>query len=278
MDTRELRARVAGGKLVGWVRGEGPRLLLLHGGPGMAYSYLDDMADDIGDGYTIASYQQRGLAPSTTEGPFDVGTQIDDVAHVLDALGWDKAYVVGHSWGGHLAMHVATRLGDRLDGVLCVDPLGAVGDGQMAAFEAAMSARTPEADRLRATELDERAMRGEGTEEDALESLRLVWPAYFADPATAPPMPPMRLAVQSYAETFASIVAELPALAAALPSIRVPVGFLAGGASPMPAAACTDAAAVIPSAWVETVPAAGHFPWHEAPGCARAAVQRLVAS
>ena len=37
-------------------------------------------------------------------------------------------------------------------------------------------------DRERAKELDDRAMAGEGSAEDALESLRLIWPSYFADP------------------------------------------------------------------------------------------------
>ncbi|MDP9399365.1 MAG: hypothetical protein M3P39_00025, partial [Actinomycetota bacterium] len=63
----------------------------------------------------------------------------------------------------------------RLYGGLAVDPLGAVGDGGAAAFEARMQARTPERDRARAEELDQRAMRGEASAEEALESLRLSW-------------------------------------------------------------------------------------------------------
>ena len=74
----ELRAGVAGGSLGGWVRGDGPPVLLLHGGPGLSYEYLDALADEIGDGYRIAAYQQRGLAPSTAEGPFDIATAVAD--------------------------------------------------------------------------------------------------------------------------------------------------------------------------------------------------------
>jgi pimeloyl-ACP methyl ester carboxylesterase len=73
-----------------------------------------------------------------------------------------------------------------------------------------------------------------------------------------------------------SILAELPALEAGLPGIRVPVGFVHGGRSPMPVGASSDAAERIPGAWVEIVDGAGHFIWIEAPGAVRAALRRLT--
>ena len=110
----------------------------------------------------------------------------------LDALGWQKAYVVGHSWGGHLALHVAEAMPERLLGVVAVDPLGPVGDGRWPEFDEEIFRRTPEDVRARARELDELSMAGETDDELALEGMRLVWPAYFADPESAPPMPELR--------------------------------------------------------------------------------------
>ena len=69
--------------------------------------------------------------------------------------------------------------------------------------------------------------------------------------------------------------AELPRLEAALPSIRVPFGVLAGGGSPMPRAAMAATAEAIPGAWFDVVEGAGHFPYFERPGCLRAALDRL---
>jgi pimeloyl-ACP methyl ester carboxylesterase len=277
MTSRDFRATVDGGELAGWVRGSGRRVLFLHGGPGLSFLYLESLADEIGDDYEIASYQQRGLAPSTARGPYDVPTQVGDVAHVLDALGWDRVIVVGHSWGGHLAAHVAVGLADRLDGVLIVDPLGAVGDGGEKEFETEMLARTPEDVRQRAQELDERAMRGEGTEDAMIESLRLFWPAYFPSWDAALPMPDITGSVEAYSETLNSVHALLPELESALPTVRVPVGFVAGAQSPMPVSASTDAASLIPGAWVDVVEGAGHFPWLDVPGSVRSALGRLVA-
>ncbi|HVT65535.1 MAG TPA: alpha/beta hydrolase [Mycobacteriales bacterium] len=279
MRGEEFSAPVEGGHIGGWSDGSGEPVLLLHGGPGMRATYLASLADEFGVGFRTVIFQQRGLAPSMTGGPFDIPTALADIVSVLDHLGIDRTYLVGHSWGGHLAMHAAVRLADRLKGVLCVDPLGAVGDGGVAAFEAEMLARTPEEARKQAHELDERAMRGEGTEGDALESLRLVWSAYFGDPASATPMPEdMQLSVSAYSGLWESLVAAMPGLAAALPDIAVPLGFLAGGNSPMPVSVCTEAAERIPGAWVEVVDGVGHMPWMERPGCVRPALERLVAS
>ena len=265
MGGQEFRTTPEGGELVGWVRGSGPRVLFLHGGPGLSFDYLDDLADDLGDRYEIASYQQRGLAPSTVDGPFDIATQVDDVRRVLDALGWDRATVLGHSWGGHLALHVAAALPDRLHGVLAVDPLGAVGDGGMKESDAAMQARTPGDVWQEITETT-----------DLIEGMRLVWPAYFASQDDAPPMPDLRGSERVYAETFESVNAEIARLEQRLPSISVPVGFVAGARSPMPPSVSLDTAERISGAWVEVIDGAGHFPWVERPGCIGPALDRLI--
>lgn len=256
--------------------GEGPPILLLHGGPGLGFDYLRDLADELAEENDVAWYQQRGLAPSTTEGPFTVATDVNDARRVLDALRWQKAYVVGHSWGGHLALHIAQASPERLLGVLAVDPLGSVGDGRWSEFDEEMFRRTPPESRSRARDLDELRTQGAADDALALESMRLVWPAYFADPEQAPPMPAFRMAVERGAEMTRSILAELPALEARLPEIGVPVGFVHGSLSPMPLAASTDAANRISGAWVEVVEGAGHFVWVEAPGAVRTSLRRLT--
>ena len=271
-QTRDDGALIAGGRA-----GEGPPVLLLHGGSGLGYDYLLDLADELAEENDVAWYQQRGLSPSAVEGPYAVTTDVDDARRVLDALAWDKAYVVGHSWGGHLALHVAEAFPDRLYGVLSVDPLGAIGDGRWPEFDEEIFRRTPESVRARARELDELSTKGALDEDLALEAMRLVWPAYFADPEAAPPMPELRMAAgERSAQMVKSIEEALPKLEAGLPEIRVPVGFVHGSRSPMPLATSTDAAERIPGAWVDVVEGAGHFIWVEAPGAVRVSLRRLT--
>lgn len=262
--------------LAGRRAGSGPPVLLLHGGPGLGFDYVRDLADELAQENDVAWYQQRGLAPSAAEGPYTVADDVGDARRILNALGWERAYVVGHSWGGHLALHVAEAMPERLLGILAVDPLGSVGDGRWPEFDEEIFRRTPESVRERAREIDERSMAGEVSDELALEGMRLVWPAYFADPENAPPMPELRVASERSAAMVSSIFDALPALEAGLPGIRVPVGFVHGSRSPMPLAASRDAAERIPGAWVDVVEGAGHFTWVEAPGAVRTSLRRLT--
>jgi pimeloyl-ACP methyl ester carboxylesterase len=276
MERTEFTVDTANGGLSGWVSGDGPRVLAVHGGPGMSYNYLDDAVAELATKYQVATFQQRGLAPSTEDGAFTVPEAVADLVAVLDGLGWDTAYLMGHSWGGHLVFHAGVAIPERLDGVLAVDPLGAVGDGGMAAFGAEMAARVAEESRERARELDEKDMAGEATPEESREALSLFWPSYFAEPAAAPPMPPVEFSQPANLGLFGDLFARLPELESSLPSITVPFGVLVGELSPMPPTAGADSAARIPGAWSYVVPGAGHFIWHESPGSLVAAMDRLA--
>jgi pimeloyl-ACP methyl ester carboxylesterase len=278
MDRTPFTARTTGGELSGWVAGAGPHVLAIHGGPGLSFTYLDDAVEALAGGYRVATYQQRGLAPSTEQGEFTVAEAVSDIGAVLDGLGWDTAYLMGHSWGGHLVLHAAAAIPERLDGVLSVDPLGAVGDGGAKAFGAEMLARVPETSRDRARELDEKDTAGEATPEEAREAFSLFWGSYFADPAAAPPMPHIEFSQPANQGLWEDLVARLPGLEASLPAIRIPVGVLVGELSPMPPSAGIDSATLIPGAWSRIEPDAGHFVWHESPGCLLAAMDRLIAN
>jgi pimeloyl-ACP methyl ester carboxylesterase len=273
---RSLAVPVAGGTLGGWAVGEGTPVLLLHGGPGLSFEYLDELGAELASDYQVLAYQQRGLEPSTLQGPFTIAQAITDAVAVLDECEFSRALIVGHSWGGQLALRLAAAHPERVLGVLALDPVGIVGDGGQAAFEAELIARTPQEGRARARELDERAMAGQGTAEEALESLRIFWPAYFAAPENARPMPPIRMSVEAYSGAISEVTKGTDELAAAIASSEVPYGVIAGAGSPMPWGQAARASVELsPHAFLVVVPCAGHFPWLEQPGCVLAALQRL---
>ena len=272
----DVTAPVPGGAIVGWRTGSGPPVLILHGGPGLS-DYTASMADELHDAFTVYRYQQRGLEPSTTDGPFTVDTHVGDVVAVLDALDIGQAFLIGHSWGGHLAMHVAAKHAGRLLGLVVVDPLGIVGDGGESDMERILAERTPPEAAARAAALDERAMRGEGAPGDAIEGLSIVWPAYFATPSEAPSMPPMRMSLECYSQTWESIHHELASqtLPSLLGAIRVPTAFVLGADSPIPPRHGLASAALIPGATTVVLDGCGHFPWLERPGVIRDALDSV---
>ena len=137
---------------------------------------------------------------------------------------------------------------------------------------------SPEA-AARAAELDERAMAGGGTDEDALEGFKVVWPAYFASREAAPPMPPMDLSLECYSKTWESIHDHLArrTLEQGLPSVRIPTVFVLGEQSPIPPAHGEASAALIPGARCQIEKGCGHFLWMERPGAVRRAVDAVHA-
>lgn len=265
---------VTPGGLTGWVTGAGREVLLLHGGPGMS-DYMHLLLPEL-DGHCVASFQQRGVEPSSIEGPYDVPTAVTDVVEVLDELAWQAPVVIGHSWGGHLLLHLLAAAPERVGAALLIDPLGGAGDGGMAQFSTEMDARVPEHLRARAKELDETMMAGKGTEADALETMALYWGSYFADREHVMPMPPLRFGLEVIRGMWPSIFAELPGLAARLEGCATPTRFVHGERSPMPLTASTETAALL-DAEVDVVRRAGHFTWFEQPGCVRAGLDRLLA-
>lgn len=266
----ELFADVPGGALRIRLRGpeEGTRLLVLHGGPGMSDTSIDGLIDEFADSYRVATYAQRGVAPSTAGGPFDLALQADDAAAVLDALGWRDAVALGHSWGGYLLLHVVAAHADRIRAAIALDPIGAVGDGGMEEFEGELISRlAPESvERLGAPDLS------------ADEQLELIWPGYFPPGSVVPPpLPDTSLDVDVMEAGQGGVAAAQADLAEALRGSAVPILFITPVGSPIPASASAATADVIGDAASVVSVGVGHFPWLIEPGAVRAAVDGFLA-
>jgi pimeloyl-ACP methyl ester carboxylesterase len=112
--------------------------------------------------------------------------------------------------GGHLALHIAIACPGRVAGLLLIDPLGAVGDGGAADVGRALGQRLLPAAISRYQEVAARLSGPGASDADMLDSLRLLWPGYYAHPQSAPRMPPgMRASLAGYTTTFASVAEHL---------------------------------------------------------------------
>lgn len=266
-DERELSLEVEGGSILGWMSGDGPPLVLLHGGPGLS-EYLRELAAELAPAFTVFRYQQRGLAPSVMKGDRSVEGHMNDLVRVLNGLGWPKPWVAGHSWGGHLAMHFAVAHPERTGALAVIDPLGAVGDGGAEVFGENLMRQLPADRRARVEELNGAEERGEQQPGDLVEGLGLLWPYYFADPSGASPMPPMQGDHEGHLETWASVRAHFQTgtLERGLPRLEVPAIFIHGALDPIPASEIERSAALVPGVRLHVLDGIGHFPWLEQPG------------
>jgi proline iminopeptidase len=282
MTETSFTADTGAGPIAGHVSGAGPALLLLHGGPAIT-DYMEILGHEVA-GWRAIRYQQRCLSPSATDGPFTVERHVADAVAVLDALSVHRAVVAGHSWGSHLALQLAVAHPDRVAGLLIIDGPGVTGDGGVAEMGQELVHRllpdaVPRFEELtrRMAEADP-AGPADAADADMTTSLTLLWPGYFARPGSAPAIPPgTRASMTGYVGTAVSMGEHLAdgALASALSQLRVPAIFLLGAQSPMPVSHGEQAAALLPGSEVVIVPAAGHLPWHEQPGCVAGALSRI---
>ena len=257
------------------VDGEGRTLVLLHGGPGLV-DYMG-ILDAETVGWRRVRYQQRGHPPSVISGPFTVSQHLEDLISVLDDCATERCVLLGHSWGGHLALQAALAVPGRIDGAVLVDPFGSVADGGAIAMAETLAARLLPETRQRAAEVGEAIAGGNHSPELGAEFLALQWPGYFARPESAPPPPPgLLLNFGCNGETMASVFGELQSgFADRLAGCEVPVQLVVGQRSPLPFAVSEQTAKLLPRSQITIVPDAGHLPWHEQPGCVRAALTRL---
>ncbi len=257
------------------VDGEGRTVVLLHGGPGLV-DYMS-LLDAETAGWRRVRYQQRGHSPSAVSGPFTVQQHVQDLTVVLDDFVTGSCVVLGHSWGGHLALQAALAVPGRIDGVALIDPFGSVADGGAIAMAEALATRLLPENRARAAELVERIAAGDHSDELGAEFVALQWPGYFAQPDQAPPPPPgLGLNLTCNGETMGSVFGELQSgFADRLTRCEISVELVVGERSPIPVAVSEQTAELLPNSQITIVPGAGHLPWHEQPGCVRAALARL---
>jgi pimeloyl-ACP methyl ester carboxylesterase len=267
---------VDGGVLRGHRGGTGAPALLLHGGAAVP-DYMGECAVALDGLFATIRYTQRGTPPSGGGPPFTIESHATDAVAVLDALEIERAWAIGHSWGGHLALHLGHLHEDRLLGLLLIDPLGA-DPTVFGELDANLRRGMTDQERARVDEIEARRREGAVSEADLVERFRLVWPQYFARREKAIP-PPARVGVEASIETNRSIAAHYAAetLVFGLPELSLPARFVHGADDPMPLASTERTAGLLEDARVEAIPDAGHFPWLEQPDVFRAAVERVLA-
>ena len=114
IETNGIRMHIA-------EQGKGPLVLLLHGFPESWYSWEKQMAALAEAGYHAVAPDQRGYGQTDRPAKVEQYTQlhlVGDSIGLLDALGEQQAYVVGHDWGATVAWNVALLRPDRVRGLI----------------------------------------------------------------------------------------------------------------------------------------------------------------
>jgi proline iminopeptidase len=252
-------------------------VILLHGGPGMSERYMEPVVPFVDNGRRrIVSYDQRGVGRSRcdSQDPGDHGldAHAGDLTRVIDIVGVGPVHLLGHSWGGIVAMDYAARHGDRLASIILITsapPRHA--DVEIA--QASMGART---EALQERGLIPTELSDDG---DPTERLREVLPMYFWDPTLQLPAE----ALQSLEVTPGIGALTWQALGEfdltePLRSYRGRALLVFGEADPigLPASEATRVALANSQLRYEMMRRTGHFPWFETPDRFRSILEEFL--
>lgn len=96
--------------------GEGPPLLIISGTGADLRNRPSPLEWPLASSFRLVAYDQRGLGQSDQpEQPYTMAEYADDAVAILDAVGLDRAHVLGVSFGGMVAQELAIRHPARVD-------------------------------------------------------------------------------------------------------------------------------------------------------------------
>lgn len=105
------------------VMGEGEPLLILHGGPGLSHDYFLPHLEPLADHMKLILFDQRGMGRSSVDldsTSFSMELLIEDIDALRQKLRLESIHLMGHSWGGIMAMHYAAHYPQNLSSlILC---------------------------------------------------------------------------------------------------------------------------------------------------------------
>lgn len=107
-----------------------PPIIVLHGGPGCPSTYLHSLSA-LADLTTVVFYDQLGCGRSTSDVPVSALTLDSftmDLQVLLDTLRFESFVLLGHSFGGLLALHHQRCFPHTASALLLASPLVATSD------------------------------------------------------------------------------------------------------------------------------------------------------
>lgn len=127
---------VPGARLHVREQGHGPALLLVHGLGGQMAHFTYDVARQLAHHYRVVTVDRPGSGYSTRRPGTRAGLreQADALAALIDRLELEHPLVVGHSFGGAVALALALDHPQRVGGLSLLAPLTHLPDEVPAAF------------------------------------------------------------------------------------------------------------------------------------------------
>jgi pimeloyl-ACP methyl ester carboxylesterase len=117
------RAQLGGSELEYEVQGTGEPVVLVHGSH-IADAFSPLLVEPVlTERYQLIRYHRRGFAGSThPEGPLSIVQQAADCRALMEYLGVQGAHIVGHSYGGAIALQLALDVPEVVHSLALLEP------------------------------------------------------------------------------------------------------------------------------------------------------------
>src|ERR1051325_10067345 len=182
--------------------GDGPPVVVLHGGPGAHHDYLLPQYDRLALGRPLLYYDQRGggRSPVPRDTPVGWREHVADLEALRDHWGLEQVTLLGYSWGGLLAVLYALEHPARIDRLVLRSsgPLPAARRGALRPRPAAPPTHPPQPWIARArAELIASGLSRTDPEKYRRLAFALSVAGYFHDPSHAREMTPFRVTART---------------------------------------------------------------------------------
>ena len=263
--------------------GTGMPAVILSGGPGFTVDYMIPVGDFLPAGYRRIYFEQRGtgrsrpakLAPES----MTLETAVEDLEGLRVHLKQERLLLVGHSWGGMLAMAYAAAHADRVDRLILIGSGGPTLEFTQW-FGDNIDARLRPEDREAQSYWRGAAKNGVAPDRVALGSIKAIVPGYFFDRTKGLAFAAQIKDGALHNDVNQLLFADLGKhydLRPGLKKLDRPVLIIQGHQDPMGDKTAEDIHAVIAGSTLTYINKSGHFPWIEQPENFRSAIAEFLA-
>lgn len=264
------------------VVGSGDPIVVVHGGPGLDHRYLRPGLDVLASGHALVYYDQRGTGRSGSaldSTAINLTTFIEDIESLREALGYEQITVLGHSFGGLLALGYALEHPDRTRALILMNSVEPGSRWRTEAQRRAAASRTP-ADSAELARLATSPAFAAGNPDTVSQVYRIAFRGTLRDSSR---VADLDLKLSRSTARDGGTVARLLGTAAAdvdwwdrLPDLQVPTLVVAGRYDPTPLPMARALAEAVPHATLSVL-GTGHFPYVEDPSSLATAVATFLA-
>jgi proline-specific peptidase len=258
--------------------GVGPPVVVIHGGPDFDHGYLVPEVDQLARSCHLIYYDQRGRgrSPAGADPPrVSMADEVADLERIRVASGLRSMALLGHSWGGLVALEYALAHPDRVTHLVLMNTAPASHAGATALFAELARRRGPD-DQARMDEIRRSADFAAGDLAADAAYYRIHYGSTLRDPALLDALvdrlrrsssaPGVRVARaierQLLAATWSNPDYDLiPQLA----RLRVPILVVHGDDDLVPLSVAKEIVDALPDASLVVIAETGHFGYLERP-------------